>query len=125
MPFQWTDPNALGLLYDMAGILILGVPSLLVPAETLAKESSSGWGGGSAGLARRLAEWKIDTCMASVLLAIGFALQLTAAVGYMLLTYGAIILWFLLVGVCATYLFLRTRAIQWYSARIQQHWRTE
>ena len=122
MPFQWTDPNALGLLYDIAGILILGVPSIFVPAETLAKESSSSYGGMSAGLARRLAEWKIDTCIASVFLAIGFALQFTAAVGYVLLTYGAIVLWLLLVLGCTAYLLLRTRAIRWYSARVQAHW---
>ncbi len=56
MPFQWTDPNALGLLYDVVGILILGVPAVFVLGKTLASESSSGFGGTSSGLARRLAE---------------------------------------------------------------------
>jgi hypothetical protein len=122
MSFSWQDSNAIGLISDMIGILILGVPAVLAPSKLLAQESTSGYGGASKGLARRLSEWKIDTCVASLFLALGFLFQFIASIGYSIIFKWAVAIWVLLFLALSLYLLFRKSMISRYTAIIQKHW---
>ncbi|WP_428098269.1 hypothetical protein [Candidatus Rariloculus sp.] len=73
--------QVVGLIYDAAGISILGGPAVFRMVNEITAQSGTYWNGNPA-LAQALAVARIDTTAGSVLLLLGFLFQITALQGY-------------------------------------------
>lgn len=118
MSFPLTDPNILGLAYDGMGIMIFGVPALLLSSAAIAQEDSGGTFDYNRYTIRLRIEQKWDTCVGSSFLAAGFAFQITAALGYRFVPPTALALWIALPTLALVYLLLRRRLIEQHTDRI-------
>ena len=66
-----------GLIFDATGIMILGLPSLVRPVKQISEQAGTYWDG-NLHLAMALASSRVDTATGSVLLLIGFLLQVVS-----------------------------------------------
>ena len=73
--------QVIGLIYDAAGISILGGPAVFRMVDEIRAQSGTYWNGNPA-LARALSLARIDTTVGSLLLLSGFIIQITALQGY-------------------------------------------
>ena len=64
-----------GLIFDATGIMILGLPALVRPVKQISEQAGTYWDG-NLHLAMALAFSRVDTGTGSVLLIIGFPLQI-------------------------------------------------
>ncbi len=117
MSFPLTDPNILGLAYDGMGIMIFGVPAVLLSSATLAQEGGSAWDYNRHTMGA-LVERKWDTCVGSSFLVAGFTFQIIAAMGYRFVHVAGFALWIALPSLAALYLLIRRRLIQAHTDRV-------
>ena len=75
-PFQEIAENLqiIGLLYDVVGIGVLGIPALRRMTTEIAAQAGTSWSYNSQ-LAKGLSETRVDTVAGSCLLIIGFSIQ--------------------------------------------------
>ncbi len=106
-----TDPNIMGLAYDAVGILIFGVPALLVNSMRIAKEGGTTWDYNKYTFLRFI-EQKWDTCVGSVFLMAGFLFQAIAALGWHFIRPVALALWIALPVLALAYVFARGRIFE-------------
>lgn len=70
-----TNLQTIGLVYDLVGILVLGVPLFAVGAKTIIARSGTYWDSNPNECRRMLAE-RMDVLIGTVVLALGFAMQI-------------------------------------------------
>lgn len=94
--------NVLGLIYDGVGVTVLGIPSLLESAKNTHRESATYWDGNKP-LMQRLIRAKFDTSAGSILLIVGFVLQLLATLKVQGSLWAAVPLWVFVVALPTAY----------------------
>ena len=67
----------IGLIYDAAGIAVLGIPAVFRMVDEIAAQSGTYWNANTH-LAKALSTARIDTTVGSVLLLAGFLIQITS-----------------------------------------------
>lgn len=72
--------QAIGLFYDLAGILILGISVVSKWTDVISQQSGTSWDY-NASLAEALSASKLDALIGTILLALGFGFQLAAQMG--------------------------------------------
>jgi hypothetical protein len=112
MRVELSDPNVLGLAYDAVGILIFGVPALLVDSMRIAKEGGTTWDYNKFTFLRFI-EQKWDTCVGSVFLMAGFVFQAIAALGWYFVWPAGLVLWLALPVLALSYVSARGRIFDW------------
>ena len=76
-----SDPQVIGLLYDAAGILILGVPAVFRMSQEIQAQAGT-YFDYNVHLAAALASSRIDLTVGSLVLLVGFFMQLAGNLGY-------------------------------------------
>lgn len=71
------DLQLVGLLFDLAGILVLGLPPLVRFVDEIAGQSGTHWGYNPKAV-RILSAARVDLAAGSILLALGFGMQAAA-----------------------------------------------
>lgn len=104
-----SNPQVSGLLFDAAGILILGVPAVFRMSREIQAQAGTYWDA-NPHLARALSESRVDITVGSLVLLAGFLMQLAGNLGYVYvrcfglsLNVGAVVFVF------AYFLYLRRR----------------
>lgn len=72
------DLQTVGLVYDLVGILVLGVPLCAVGTKTIVNRSATYWNANKPEAERMLGE-RMDVLVGTLVLAAGFVLQIVAA----------------------------------------------
>ena len=67
----------IGLIYDAAGIAVLGIPAVFRMVDEIAAQSGTYWDA-NPHLAKALSTARIDTTVGSMLLLLGFGIQVVA-----------------------------------------------
>lgn len=112
--------NVIGLVYDGLGVAILGIPSLVESAEDTHRESGTYWDSNEP-LMQRLVRAKFDTSAGSVVLVLGFIMQLLATLGVGGTPLIVALLWALIVVLPLSYFFFwRRRLVASYIAAIKR-----
>ena len=75
------DLQIIGLIYDAAGITILGIPAAFRMVDEVKAQSGTYWNWNPP-MARALSYARIDTTIGSCLLLFGFGFQISALTGY-------------------------------------------
>ena len=111
--------QSIGLLYDVAGILILGLSVMSRWSDVILSQSTTYWDF-NAPLAEALSASKLDTLFGSLLLALGFSLQFAAQLGWYASRTAGLFLLGALVPVLALYCFwLRREIVKRLTVRIR------
>jgi len=116
------DFQAVGLIFDVAGVAILGVPAAFRMRSEIAAQMGTYWNYNPP-LARALSASRVDISAGSLLLILGFAFQIAAFLGYRPLKYTGptaliglalffVLYWLWARAACSTWLF---------SAALQEH----
>ena len=74
--------QTIGLIYDVAGILILGIPVMFRSVERIYSQSGTHWNYNRP-VATALSGATLDALVGYILLTFGFALQIAAQLGFM------------------------------------------
>ena len=116
-----TNVNAIGLVYDGFGVVVLGAPGFFCTKQNIKADSKSSWDF-SPNTVRSLLLLRMDTAAGSILLFLGFFFQLLAALNVNLPLFVCTLLWIFAVGYAATYwLYLRgTLHHRWSEEMIEQ-----
>lgn len=111
MSFPFHNLGALGLLYDGFGILVLGVPSVLLGYSQIMDNSLSriGW---SKPLLCYMLETKFDICIGSTMLSIGFIFQYLSSINQNISIWLLYLSWLALPVIPLVYIFLRKRIVK-------------
>ena len=105
----FSNPSALGLLYDGVGIFVLGVPAMLSTTSDVMRASGTAWGYNPA-LIRANVLLRLDTGTGSLFLIAGFLLQFFGTSGFPLVPISGVLLLVALVGLGLAYwLWLRNK----------------
>ena len=75
------DLQVVGLMFDLAGILVLGLPPLVRVVDEIAGQSGTHWDYNPNAI-RILSAARVDLAAGSVLLALGFVMQAAAIWGF-------------------------------------------
>ena len=70
----------IGLVFDAAGIFVLGIPALFIDRKDIAAQTGTQAGGNPA-LAKALLSARLDTMVGSFLLLAGFGIQIASLFG--------------------------------------------
>jgi len=119
------DFQSIGLIFDVAGIAILGVPAIFRMKSEIAAQIGTKWNY-SRPLARALSTSRVDISAGSILLVLGFTFQIAASLEFRPLAYtgtislGTLILFFVLYwswlrGACSEWLY--SLALEEYEAQ--------
>jgi hypothetical protein len=116
-----TNVNAIGLVYDGFGVLVLGAPGFFRMKENIRNDAKTAWGF-SPNTVRSLLLLRMDTAAGSILLFLGFVFQLLAALSVNFPFVFCLLLWvFVLVYSFTYWLFLRSKLHrQWSTEMIDQ-----
>ena len=105
----FSNPSALGLLYDGVGIFVLGVPAMLSTTSDVMRASGKALGYNPA-LIRANVLLRLDTGTGSLFLIAGFLLQFFGTSGFPLVPISGVLLLVALVGLGLAYwLWLRNK----------------
>ena len=117
--------QTVGLIYDVAGILILGIPVMFRSVDRIYAQSGTYWDY-SLPVAKALSGTTLDTFFGSILLTLGFALQIAAQLGFMTTPItGVSLLGLLLLSVSAYWIRLRTALTKRLVDRVHAKWEIE
>lgn len=113
-----TNVNAIGLIYDGFGVLVLGAPGFFRLKENIKADAKTAWDF-SPNTVRSLLLLRMDTAAGSILLFFGFLFQLLAALNVKLPFIVCLLVWILvLVYSFAYWLFLRSKLHQRWSKQM-------
>ena len=117
--------QSIGLIYDVAGILILGIPVMFRSVDRILAQSSEYWDY-SAPVAKALSSRTSDTFVGSILLSAGFILQIAAQIGcYATRNTGLFLIGALVLVVGLYWFCLRRVVVNFLTSRAQAKWEKE
>jgi hypothetical protein len=118
--------QAIGLMYDAVGILVLGVPAFFRAVPEIQAQSGTYYNYNKA-LAESLSMARVDLTMGSVVLIVGFILQLVDALGYFGYSYfGGCLLAFIFIFLLLYFPVVRPRLANLILTRVvSEHTKTE
>lgn len=114
--------QTVGLIFDVVGIAILGLPALFRMKSEVAAQMGTYWNYNPP-LAKALATSRVDISTGSLILLFGFACQLAAALNYVPLPYTGLIYLILLAAFVLCYwTFMRSYFSSWlFKAALSEH----
>lgn len=114
--------QSIGLLYDVFGILILGIPIVFRSADRIHEQAGTYWDLSSP-VVKSLSSQTWDTFIGSVLLFLGFVFQLAGTFGYRAPTNCGLTLVCLLAFTVALYwIWLRRVLVKSLTSRVHEKW---
>lgn len=108
-----SDMQTIGLIYDIVGILILGLPLATQATKTIKNRSSTYWDMNKHEASRMLGE-RMDMGLGTLVLVVGFLMQIVAAQRYTLVSsmWGWSLIAALMVGLSAYYGWIRRALVE-------------
>ena len=117
--------QSIGLLYDVAGILILGIPVMFRSVDKILAQSGTYWDY-SRPVAKALSGATLDTFIGSILLSLGFAFQIGGQLGFWTSrNVGLFLIGLLAFSVGLYWIWLRRALVNWLSNRVRAKWEIE
>lgn len=103
----------IGLIYDAAGISILGIPAAFKVVDELTAQVGTKWNYNRAFL-KALTLARIDTTVGSLILLVGFSIQIASLMGHATIHFGS----YLLIGILFLFLVLYFICLRTYFTKI-------